>query len=107
MYFLCSAIRSNIGIAQTMNAAQGHDLMTVLNLTPRDTSTALSLFYVAYVLFDCPSNLIMSKLSPRAWMARIVIAVGVIGSCFAAVQDAWSVQYALPLNLLRYMVRIC
>ncbi|KAL8376288.1 hypothetical protein RB595_007401 [Gaeumannomyces hyphopodioides] len=100
LYFLCSAIRSNIGIAQTMNAAQGHDLMTVLKLTPRDTSTALSLFYVSYVLFDCPSNLVMSKLSPSAWMARIVIAVGVIGACFAAVQDAWSVQ------LLRFLLGV-
>ncbi|KAK2015259.1 major facilitator superfamily transporter [Colletotrichum eremochloae] len=100
LYFVCSAIRSNIGIAQTMNAAQGHDLMTVLGLTARDTSTALALFYVAYVIFDCPSNLIMAKLSPRIWMARIVIATGIIGTCFAAVQSAWSVK------LLRFLLGV-
>lgn len=98
LYFLCSAIRSNIGIAQTMNADVGHDLMTVLNLTSKDTSTALALFYVAYVIFDCPSNLVMSKLSPRIWMARIVFATGLVGACFAAVQDAWS------LKLLRFLL---
>lgn len=92
LYFLCSAIRSNIGLAQTMNAAAGHDLMSVLNLTAKDTSTALALFYVAYVLFDCPSNLIMSRLSPRVWMARIVFAVGLIGTCFVAVKAAWSLK---------------
>lgn len=92
LYFLCSGLRSNIGIAQTMNQEDGHDLMTVLGLTPRDTSTALALFYVAYVIFDFPSNLIMTKLSPRAWMARIVIATGIIGACFTAVQAAWSVK---------------
>ncbi|GKT44974.1 vitopine synthase [Colletotrichum spaethianum] len=100
LYFVCSAIRSNIGIAQTMNAAQGHDLMTVLGLTARDTSTALALFYVAYVIFDCPSNLVMAKLSPRIWMARIVIATGIIGTCFAAVQSAWSVK------LLRFLLGV-
>ncbi|KAK2055951.1 major facilitator superfamily transporter [Colletotrichum caudatum] len=100
LYFVCSAIRSNIGIAQTMNAAQGHDLMTVLGLTPRDTSTALALFYVAYVIFDCPSNLVMAKLSPRIWMARIVIATGIIGTCFTAVQSAWS------LKLLRFLLGV-
>ncbi|OLN86467.1 Vitamin H transporter 1 [Colletotrichum chlorophyti] len=100
LYFLCSAIRSNIGIAQTMNAAQGHDLMTVLGLTAKDTSTALALFYVAYVIFDCPSNLVMAKLSPRVWMARIVIATGIIGTCFAAVQSAWSVK------LLRFLLGV-
>ncbi|KAK1771124.1 major facilitator superfamily transporter [Phialemonium atrogriseum] len=100
LYFLCSAIRSNIGIAQTMNADVGHNLTAVLKLTPRDTSTALALFYVSYVTFDFPSNLIMSKLSPRVWMARIVLAVGIIGTCFTAVGDAWSVK------LLRFLLGV-
>lgn len=92
MYFLCSAIRSNIGLAQTMNTASGHNLMQVLHLNSKDVSTALALFYVSYVIFDMPSNLILSKLGPRVWMARIVFAVGVIGVCFTAVKAAWSVK---------------
>lgn len=100
LYFLCSAIRSNIGLAQTMNANVKHDLMSVLGLSSQDVSTALALFYVAYVLFDLPSNLVMAKLSPRAWMARIVFAVGVVGACFAAVRDAWSVK------LLRFILGV-
>ncbi|KAI5462107.1 major facilitator superfamily domain-containing protein [Mariannaea sp. PMI_226] len=100
LYFLCSAIRSNIGIAQTMNADKGHDLVTVLGLTAKDTSTALALFYVAYVIFDFPSNLVMSKLSPRLWMARIVFATGLIGTCFAAVNSAWSTK------LLRFLLGV-
>jgi MFS family permease len=83
-----------------MNTAQGHNLMQVLGLTARDTSTALALFYVSYVVFDFPSNLLMSRLSPRAWMARIVFAVGVIGTCFAAVGAAWSVK------LLRFLLGV-
>ncbi|KAJ9154693.1 Major facilitator superfamily transporter [Coniochaeta hoffmannii] len=100
LYFLSSGIRSNIGIAQTMNANVKHDLMSVLHLTARDTSTALALFYVSYVLFDFPSNLVMSRLSPRVWMARIVFAVGVIGTCFTAVRAAWSVK------LLRFLLGV-
>lgn len=75
-----------------MNSDVGHDLMTMLGLSSNDVSTALALFYVSYVIFDCPSNLVMSKLSPRVWMARIVFAVGVIGACFTAVQAAWSLK---------------
>ena len=81
-----------------MNKDVGHDIVTVLGLTARDTSTALALFYVSYVIFDLPSNLIMSRLSPRVWMARIVFAVGIIGTCFTAVQSAWSVK------LLRFLL---
>jgi MFS family permease len=81
-----------------MNMSAGHDLASVLSLTARDTSTALALFYVSYVLFDLPSNLVMSRLSPRVWMARIVLAVGVVGTCFAAAREAWS------LKLLRFLL---
>jgi MFS family permease len=52
------------------------------------------------VIFDLPSNLIMSRLSPRVWMSRIVLAVGIIGSCFAAVKAAWS------LFLLRFLLGV-
>lgn len=83
-----------------MNRDKGHDLETVLGLTPKDVSTALALFYVSYVIFDFPSNLIMSKLSPRVWMARIVFATGLVGSCFAAVQSPWS------LKLLRFLLGV-
>lgn len=83
-----------------MNQDAGHDLMSVLDLSARDTSTALALFYVAYVIFDLPSNLVMSKLSPRVWMARIVFATGLVGACFAAVQSAWSIK------LLRFLLGV-
>lgn len=100
LYFLCSAIRSNVGLSQTMNADVHHDLASILNLSAKQVSLGLALFYVSYVVFDLPSNLIMSRLSPRVWMARIVFAVGVIGACFAAIKAAWS------LFLLRFLLGV-
>jgi fucose permease len=73
-----------------MNENVHHDLASVLNLTPHQISTGLALFYVCYVIFDFPSNLIMTRLSPRVWMSRIVICVGLIGACQAAMKAAWS-----------------
>jgi len=90
LYFVCSAIRSNIGLAQTMNLAEGHDLGSVLDITPKQVSTGLALFYVCYVIFDLPSNLIMSRVSPHAWMSRIVTCVGIIGMCLTAMNAAWN-----------------
>lgn len=75
-----------------MNTSAGHDLASVLHLSSRDTSTALALFYVSYVLFGLPPNLIMSRLSPRIWMICIVLAVGVVGTSFAAVDDTWNLR---------------
>jgi MFS family permease len=81
-----------------MNETVGHDLSQVLDLSPKQVSTSLALFYVAYVVFELPSNLIMTRLSPRGCMSRIVLAVGIIGACFAAVRAAWS------LYLLRFLL---
>jgi fucose permease len=73
-----------------MNSDVHHDLASELNLTPKQVSTGLALFYVCYVLFDLPSNLVMSKLSPHVWMSRIVTGVGIIGVCLTAMKAAWS-----------------
>lgn len=73
-----------------MNADKKHDLASELHLTPKQVSTGLALFYVCYVLFDLPSNLVMSKLSPHVWMSRIVTGVGIIGTCLTAMKAAWS-----------------
>lgn len=83
-------MRSNVGLAQTMNTDTEHDLGSVLKMTPHQVSTGLALFYVCYVVFDLPSNLVMTRLSPHVWMSRIVISVGVIGTCLAAMKAAWS-----------------
>lgn len=90
LYFLCAAIRSNVGLALTMNSSTGDSLSQRLELTPHQVSTGLALFYVCYVLFDVPANLIMTKLSPHIWMSRIVIGVGIVGCCHAALSAAWN-----------------
>ena len=83
-----------------MNSDVGHDLKTVLSLSPKEISLGLAMFYIAYVVFDVPSNLLMTRLSPRIWMARIVFSIGLIGLCFAFIKAAWS------LYLLRFLLGI-
>ncbi|RPA96572.1 MFS general substrate transporter [Choiromyces venosus 120613-1] len=90
LYFLCAAIRSNVGLSLTMNSKEKHSLSDRLKLSPHEISTGLALFYVCYVLFDLPANLIMTRLSPHVWMSRIVIGVGIVGSCHAALSAEWN-----------------
>jgi len=90
MYFLCAAIRSNVGLALTMNTSTGDSLAAKLKLDPQQISTGLALFYVCYVLFDVPANLIMTRLSPHLWMGRVAIGVGIVGVCHVALDAAWN-----------------
>lgn len=88
MYFLTSFGSSSYGLTLTMNRSQGHSLIQQLHLTPKDTSTASALYYVGYIIFDVPMNLIMTKVSPQSWLARIVITVGVVYSCYHVLHNS-------------------
>ncbi|KAJ8102616.1 major facilitator superfamily domain-containing protein [Lipomyces tetrasporus] len=90
LYFLTSAIRSNVGLALTMNAADHDTLVEYLGLTSHDTSLGLALYYVGYVVFDVPFNLIMTRIAPHAWISRVVTTIGIVGACMAAMKAAWS-----------------
>ncbi|KIW04584.1 uncharacterized protein PV09_04333 [Verruconis gallopava] len=98
LYFLCSGVRANVGLAQTMNAADDHDLKSVLDISSHQVSVGLAFFYVSYVVLELPSNLAMSKLEPSVWLARIVISVGIIGTAMVGMKSAASF-YVLRLLL--------
>ena len=73
--FLCYVVayldRVNIGFAAT---ALRHDL----HLSERAFGLGAGLFFVGYCLFEIPSNLILERLGARLWIARIMIAWGLV-----------------------------
>ncbi|MBZ6079092.1 MFS transporter [Microvirga puerhi] len=42
-------------------------------------------FFLSYALFEVPSNLILHRVGPRLWLARIMITWGIISACFALI----------------------
>ncbi|CCG20620.1 membrane transporter [Candida orthopsilosis Co 90-125] len=88
LYFLTSFGSNCYGLTLTMNAEVGHSLTQSLNLSSKHTSTASALYYVGYIIFDVPMNLIMTKVSPQSWLARIVITVGLVYTCYCALDSA-------------------
>jgi len=49
-----------------------------------------SMFFIGYVFFEIPSNLIMEKVGARVWIARIMISWGVISTCMMWVNSVAS-----------------
>lgn len=86
MYFLTSFGSNVYGVTLTMNRSEGHSLGQRLGLTSHDTSTAAALYYVGYIIFDVPMNLVMTRVSPQSWLARIVITVGLVYTCYHALK---------------------
>ena len=78
MYFLCYIDRINVSFAAlTMNKDIGLDAWTY--------GLSSSAFYLGYVLFEIPSNLVMDKVGARLWLARIMITWGLASAATAAV----------------------
>lgn len=59
-----------------------------------------SMFFVGYVLFEIPSNLIMERVGARIWIARIMITWGLVSACMLFVRT--------PVNfyLLRFLLGV-
>jgi MFS transporter, ACS family, tartrate transporter len=78
LYFLCYIDRINVSFAAlTMNKDIGLDAWTY--------GLSSSAFYLGYVLFEIPSNLIMDKVGARLWIARIMVTWGIASAATAAV----------------------
>ncbi|CAG8590725.1 7531_t:CDS:10 [Cetraspora pellucida] len=71
LYTLCFLDRVNIG-----NAKLAH-LERDLDLTGDQYNWALGLFFVSYVIFEVPSNIILVKVKPSIWIASLMVGWGV------------------------------
>jgi len=72
--------RSNISYAQL---GMEHELA----ITAAVFGTASAIFFLAYVVFEIPSNMIMKKVGARIWLARIAISWGIVTAITGFVQN--------------------
>lgn len=72
--------RANISYAQL---GMQHELA----ITTATFGVAASIFFLVYVLFEIPSNMIMKKVGARVWLARIAISWGLVTVLTGFVQN--------------------
>ena len=82
--FVCYVVayidRVNIGFAAT-------ELQRDLGLTDATYGVGAGLFFLGYCLFEVPSNLILARVGARLWIARIMIAWGLVSMATLLVSD--------------------
>lgn len=82
-YLFAFIDRGNIGMAALQ---MNHDI----GLSSKMFGFAGSLFFIAYFIFEVPSNLALQRYGARKWLARIMITWGLISASTAFVQGAHS-----------------
>ena len=60
-------------------------MQTDLEMNTTVFDLGIGIFYVGYVLFEVPSNLLLRRMGARRWIARIVI--------------SWGLVIALPISI--------
>lgn len=74
LYLLAFLDRVNIGNARSFRLQQD------LGLDPSGTqyNTALTIFFVPYVVFEIPSNILLKRFSPRIWLSLCCLGFGLV-----------------------------
>lgn len=83
--------RLNIGIAKLQ-------MMPALGFSEAVYGFGAGIFFIGYLIFDVPSNLMLHRFGARRWLARIMVTWGVISAGTAFVSASWAfylVRFAL------------
>lgn len=81
LYLIAYLDRSNISVAALqMNADLG--------LSAKMYGIGAGLFYVTYIIFEVPSNIILAKVGARRWIARIMVTWGMVAVGMAFIKTA-------------------
>lgn len=80
VYILNFLDRTNIGIAKIRMASD-------LGLSETAYGLGAGLFFIGYILFEVPSNLILYRVGARFWITRIMITWGIVSAAMAFVES--------------------
>ena len=83
LYVINYVDRANVGFAATQMSAD-------LGLTVTMYGLGAGIFYIGYMLFEVPSNILLHKVGARIWIARILVTWGLVSSATAFIQGPTS-----------------
>ena len=66
--------RINVGFAKLQ-------MLGDLQFSEASYGLGAGLFFVGYILFEVPSNLVLQKVGAKVWIARIMITWGLLSAC--------------------------
>jgi MFS transporter, ACS family, tartrate transporter len=83
LYIVAYLDRVNVGFAAL-------DLQRDLHFSNTVYGAGAGIFFLGSMLFDLPSNLMLTRVGARVWIARIMISWGVISTCMMFMHSATS-----------------
>jgi ACS family tartrate transporter-like MFS transporter len=91
LYLLNILDRANVGFARLT-------MQRDLELSNQAFNIGYGIFYIGYLVFEVPANLLLHRIGARRWIARIMVSWGLVTCATFAVTDKWSF-YAVRILL--------
>lgn len=82
-YLLNILDRVNVGFARLK-------MQDDLGLSEEMFNLGFGMFYMGYLIFEVPSNLLMRRVGARIWISRIMISWGLVSALTLFARDAWT-----------------
>ncbi|MCJ1307828.1 hypothetical protein MMC25_001476 [Agyrium rufum] len=95
LYLLSFLDRSNVANARI------EGLTTDLHMSGDQYLTGLTLYFIGYVLFEIPCNIILKRTSPRAWLPTLTLAWGIVATLMGVTQNLggfFAVRFVLGMT---------
>ncbi|VUC22202.1 unnamed protein product [Clonostachys rosea] len=87
LFLLKNLDSDNISNARIMNKGTDMNIMIQLKMTSDEYNLLTVLYYIPYIVFEAPSNLLLKKFSPSTWQSRIMISWGIALLCHVPVNN--------------------
>ncbi|SPO00361.1 related to PUTATIVE TARTRATE TRANSPORTER [Cephalotrichum gorgonifer] len=81
LYLLSFLDRSNVGNAKIEGLAED------INMSGNQYLTGLTVYFIGYVLFEIPCNIILKKTTPRIWLPTLTVAWGIVATLLGVVTN--------------------
>ncbi|KAF3048107.1 hypothetical protein E8E12_010378 [Didymella heteroderae] len=100
MYLIKQIDQNNATNVKFLHVGQPSNIMIELGMTSNQYNWVGSIYGIAYIIFEAPSNLLLKKLAPHNWQARIFLSWGIITACHAAARnrhDLYAMRFLLGM----------
>ncbi|KAL3442348.1 major facilitator superfamily domain-containing protein [Aspergillus insuetus] len=101
MYLIKTIDYTNAASVKVLQVGEDRNVLTELNMTANEYNWVQSIYFISYIVFEVPSNLVLKRLTPRLWQSRIMLTWGIVLACHAAVQNK------AGLYALRFLLGLC
>lgn len=95
LYLLSFLDRSNVGNAKIEGLAKD------IHMTGNEYLFGLTIFFLGYVLFEIPAQIILKLWTPRMWLPTITVAWGIVATLIGVVHNKsgfYAIRFFLGLT---------